>query len=96
MGSLLGLHVVIRIFGNNNAREIFASGYILHIFTVFILVSAIVILAISGKLEQRELSTLIAAISGYVLGQLGKVSPPSANHQPDARPANADRGPPPV
>ena len=75
MLSLLGLHLIIRIFNNDLAGKIFAANSLLNIFTVFVLVTSIVILAMSGKLEGRELSTLIAAISGYVLGQLGRQSP---------------------
>jgi hypothetical protein len=70
--SLLGLHLIIRMFSPPVATAIVGSNSLLHVFTVFVLVAAIVILSVSGKLEGQQLSTLIAAISGYVLGQLGR------------------------
>jgi hypothetical protein len=70
--SLLGLHLIIMFLGKQAAGRIFASDSLLNIFTVFVLVTSIVILAMAGQLESRDLSTLIAAISGYVLGQLGR------------------------
>jgi hypothetical protein len=83
--SLLSLHLVIRLFPKEIANHVFTSGYLLQIFTVFVLISSIVILAIANILGGQQLSTLIAAISGYVLGQLGRnVSAPQAASTPPA------------
>lgn len=76
--SLLALHLVIRWFPSETANRVFSSGYLLQIFTVFVLISSIVILAIANVLQGEQLSTLIAAISGYVLGQLGRTGAPQA------------------
>jgi hypothetical protein len=43
------------------------KGLILELLTVFMLISAILILAIGDKIEQDVLSTLLGAISAYVL-----------------------------
>jgi hypothetical protein len=51
---------------------VFRSPFFLQLFTVYVLSSSIVILALGGFLESNSLATLLAGISGYVLGQLGK------------------------
>jgi hypothetical protein len=89
--SLLTLHLLVRFFPDPIASQIFSSGYLLQIFTVFVLVSSIVILAISKVLEGRELSTLIAAISGYVLGQLGRAGTSAQPAAPPPAPAPPPR-----
>src|SRR5271156_5756336 len=95
VGSLLGLHLIIRIFPTEVSQHVFQSGYLLQIFTVFVLMSSIVILAISNFLQAQQLSTLIAAISGYVLGHLGKnVNPPQAPRPPPPSPPLNPAAPP--
>jgi hypothetical protein len=86
--SLVGLHLVIRLFSVDIGKIIFSSNSLLHVFTVFVLITSIVILAMSGKLEGQNLTTLIAAISGYVLGQLGRTTGSTQQASADT----ADRG----
>lgn len=50
-------------------RSIFESGIILHVITVFLLVAAIMILGLSGKIPGEVLGTLLGGIAGYVLGR---------------------------
>jgi hypothetical protein len=53
------------------AENILKSEFLLQFSTVFVLVAAIIILAIGGFIEKNQLPVLLAGISGYVLGQLG-------------------------
>jgi hypothetical protein len=53
---------------------VFRSPFFLQLFTVYVLSSSIIILALGSYLDGNNLATLLAGISGYVLGQLGKDS----------------------
>jgi len=70
--SIVVLHVLILKAPETISHLVFGSNALLNIFTVFVIVTSIVILSMSDKLGDRELGTLIGAISGYVLGQLGR------------------------
>jgi len=50
-------------------RQIFSSGLVLELLTVYLLTSAILILGISTKLDSQVLGTLLGGIAGYVLGR---------------------------
>jgi hypothetical protein len=54
------------------AENVLRSDFLLQISTVFVLVAAIIILAIGELIARDQLPVLLAGISGYVLGQLGK------------------------
>ena len=53
------------------AENVLKSEFLLQFSTVFVLVAAIIILAIGGFIARDQLPVLLAGISGYVLGQLG-------------------------
>jgi hypothetical protein len=53
------------------AENVLKSEFLLQFSTVFVLIAAIIILAIGGFIERNQLPVLLAGISGYVLGQLG-------------------------
>jgi hypothetical protein len=61
-----------KIYGNDVASRLLSAEFLLQISTVFILVATILVLGIGGLLKEEHLPTLLAGISGYVLGQLGK------------------------
>jgi hypothetical protein len=63
--------VVPRFYPNPVAENVLKSEFLLQFSTVFVLVAAIIILAIGGFIEKNQLPVLLAGISGYVLGQLG-------------------------
>jgi hypothetical protein len=54
------------------AGQILTSNFILQFCTVFILTASIVLLGIGRYIEKDQLPVLLAGISGYVLGQLGR------------------------
>jgi hypothetical protein len=63
---------VPRLYSPEVQPLVFRSPFFLQLFTVYVLSSSIVILALGSFLESTNLATLLAGISGYVLGQLGK------------------------
>jgi hypothetical protein len=52
--------------------QLLTSNFILQFCTVFILTASIVLLGIGRYIEKDQLPVLLAGISGYVLGQLGR------------------------
>lgn len=54
------------------AAQILTGPFILQFSTVFILCASIVLLGIGGFIKEDQLPVLLAGISGYVLGQLGR------------------------
>jgi hypothetical protein len=70
---VIGMLLCIPIFYNSEVQNlVFRSSFFLQLFTVYVLSSSIVILALGSFLDGNSLATLLAGISGYVLGQLGK------------------------
>jgi len=65
------------------AVNVLKSEFLLQFSTVFVLVAAIIILAIGGLIKEDQLPVLLAGISGYVLGQLGSAS--RSSNQPAAQ-----------
>lgn len=61
-------------FENEVAKSLLTGEFILQFSTVFVLSSAIIILGIGGFIKEDQLPVLLAGISGYVLGQLGRIS----------------------
>jgi hypothetical protein len=49
--------------------EIFQSGLLLELFTVFFITSTILILGLGKRIDSNVLGTLLGGISGYVLGR---------------------------
>jgi hypothetical protein len=70
----LVLMVMPRFYPEIVAVNILKSEFLLQFSTVFVLVAAIIILAIGELIAKDQLPVLLAGISGYVLGQLGKSS----------------------
>jgi hypothetical protein len=66
--------IVPRFYGDSVAANILKAEFLLQFSTVFVLVAAIIILGIGGLIDHQQLPVLLAGISGYVLGQLGKAS----------------------
>lgn len=65
--------VAPKIYGSTVADNLLKAEFLLQFSTVFVLTSAIVILGIGQFIEKDQLPVLLAGISGYVLGQLGRV-----------------------
>lgn len=64
--------VLPRFYPEAVAANILKAEFLLQFSTVFILVAAIIILGIGNLIKNDQLPVLLAGISGYVLGQLGK------------------------
>ena len=54
------------------AANILKAEFLLQFSTVFVLIAAIIILGIGELIAKDQVPVLLAGISGYVLGQLGK------------------------
>jgi hypothetical protein len=72
--AILGLASVatilgIKLFGADIQMEWVASGQVIQFVTVMILLSVILALGLSSKLEESTLGTLLGGIGGYVLAQ---------------------------
>ncbi|MDB5577702.1 MAG: hypothetical protein JWR80_2878 [Bradyrhizobium sp.] len=65
--------IMPRFYPEAVAANVLKSEFLLQFSTVFVLVAAIIILAIGELIAKDQLPVLLAGISGYVLGQLGKV-----------------------
>ncbi len=59
----------IKLFGPEIQMEWVASGQVIQFVTVMILLSVILALGLSSKLEESTLGTLLGGIGGYVLAQ---------------------------
>jgi hypothetical protein len=65
--------VLYKKFGSAVAENLIRSDFLSQLSTVFVLTSAIIILGIGQFIDRQQLPVLLAGISGYVLGQLGRV-----------------------
>lgn len=65
VGTILG----IKLFEPALQMEWVASGQVIQFVTVMILLSVILALGLSGKLQENTLGTLLGGIAGYVLAQ---------------------------
>jgi hypothetical protein len=74
--------IVPRFYPPPVAENVLKSEFLLQFSTVFVLVAAIIILAIGNFINPDQLPVLLAGISGYVLGQLGSTSRPGAPAHP--------------
>lgn len=64
--------VLYKKFDSSVATNLIKAEFLLQLSTVFVLTSAIIILGIGQFIDKQQLPVLLAGISGYVLGQLGK------------------------
>jgi hypothetical protein len=64
--------IVPKFYTDAIATNVLKSEFLLQFSTVFVLIAAIIILGIGELIQKEQLPTLLAGISGYVLGQLGK------------------------
>ena len=64
------------------AENLLKAEFLLQFSTVFILTAAIIILGIGQFIDRDQLPVLLAGISGYVLGQLGKPGADIVRHAP--------------
>lgn len=71
-GVFIVLMIMPRFYPEIVASNLLKSEFLLQFSTVFVLVAAIIILAIGDFIARDQLPVLLAGISGYVLGQLGK------------------------
>jgi hypothetical protein len=71
-GVFLVVMIMPRFYPDAVAVNVLKSEFLLQFSTVFVLVAAIIILAIGELIAKDQLPVLLAGISGYVLGQLGK------------------------
>ena len=61
-----------KFYSDKVVGNILKSEFLLQFSTVFVLIAAIIILGIGKLIKEDQLPVLLAGISGYVLGQLGK------------------------
>lgn len=71
---LLGLVVILLmgipiLYSKATQESIIASGFILEVFTVFLLISATLVLGVAQRIPSEALGTLLGGISGFVLGR---------------------------
>jgi hypothetical protein len=81
---VIGLMAVPIFYRTETQASIIESGFILEVFTVFLLISATLVLGIAERIPQEALGTLLGGISGFVLGR-------SLNKKSDAANGNKDR-----
>jgi hypothetical protein len=74
-------------YSNEVALNILKAEFLLQFSTVFVLIAAIIILGIGKLIAPDQLPVLLAGISGYVLGQLGRASGVSPSLAPTVPPA---------
>jgi hypothetical protein len=65
--------ILPKLYTPDIAANILKAEFLLQFSTVFVLIAAIIILGIGRFIAQDQLPVLLAGISGYVLGQLGRV-----------------------
>lgn len=71
---LLGLVVILLmgipiLYSKPTQANIIASGFILEVFTVFLLISATLVVGVAQRIPSEALGTLLGGISGFVLGR---------------------------
>jgi hypothetical protein len=66
---VIGLMAVPIFYRTETQASIIESGFILEVFTVFLLISATLVLGIAERIPQEALGTLLGGISGFVLGR---------------------------
>jgi hypothetical protein len=76
--------ILPKLYAPNIATNILKAEFLLQFSTVFVLIAAIIILGIGRFIAQDQLPVLLAGISGYVLGQLGRVGTGPAPQTPPA------------
>lgn len=59
-------------YSDKVALNLLKAEFLLQFSTVFVLIAAIIILGIGNLIQPDQLPVLLAGISGYVLGQLGR------------------------
>ena len=72
-----------KFYSSDVANNILRADFILQYSTVFVLIAAIIILSIGGFMTPDHAPTLLAGISGYVLGQLGSNRRLSTHPEPN-------------
>jgi hypothetical protein len=68
-GVVTVLFLIVRSFDLGLQRAIVRSRLLLDVITLLVLLTAILILGLSGKIESEVLGTLIGGITGYTLGR---------------------------
>ncbi len=68
-GVVLLLFAWVRTFREGIQKEIVSTRLLLDMVTVLLLITTILILGLSGKMDQEVLGTLIGGITGYTLGR---------------------------
>lgn len=67
---LLAIFAIPKLYRDKELQaEIFSSGIVLDMFTVFLLTITILLLGLGRKLTENVLGTLLGGIAGYVLGR---------------------------
>lgn len=69
IGLILVLIVPPHSYTLENQRLLLSSGLVIQVITVFLLISAIILLGINESLKHDAIASLIGGIAGYVLGR---------------------------
>lgn len=90
--SVVVLLLVPVLYKGDVQQSVISSGLILEVFTVFLLITTVLLLGIAEKIQSEALGTLLGGISGYVLGRAAQRAteqklgnPPPKAEEPDKR-----------
>lgn len=68
-GIALGILLLVRWFPSGSRLELVQSGQVIQFITVLLLLTVIMSLGLSGKIQENTLGTLLGGLAGYVLSQ---------------------------
>jgi len=69
--------IVPRWYPAETQKSIFQNALLLELLSVYLLISTILLLGLSGRIEGNTLGTLLGGISGYVLGKTMQSAKPT-------------------
>lgn len=94
--SVIALLAIPALYNLEVQKIVLSNGIILEVFTVFLLITTVLLLGIADRIQSEALGTLLGGISGYVLGrsvqrsksdeQAGAVPEPRPSVPPAAAP----------
>jgi hypothetical protein len=67
--SVVAMLAIPRFYSSDVQQLVLSNGIILEVFTVFLLITTVLLLGIADRIQSEALGTLLGGISGYVLGR---------------------------
>jgi len=84
-----GFYLIIGIKGSDDiVQNLFAGQHGIQFITLFLIIISIILFGIMGTLGGEELSALIGAIAGYILGSKSSQPKSSSSKNPTATPSD--------